>query len=105
MMLSLFSLLGALGATAAAQISYKKYSMEHGRRTLCLTIVLFGIAPPLTYLAVKGFGVGTVYMSTAITYVLVALAGWRMFGEKPTHRRIVGMGFVLVGILVYGIGL
>src|SRR5690606_10221670 len=104
-MLPLIALLGALGTTAAAQVSYKKYSLGHGRRNLYLTVLLFGAAPPLTYLAVKGFGVGTVYISTSITYVLVALAGWRVFGERPTRRRVVAMIFIALGILVYGIGL
>lgn len=104
-MLPLIALLGALGTTAAAQVSYKKYSLGHGRHNLYWTVLLFGAVPPLTYLAVKGFGVGTVYISTSITYVLVALAGWRMFGEKPTRRRVVAMMFIALGILVYGSGL
>jgi multidrug transporter EmrE-like cation transporter len=105
MMVPLLSLLGAIGATAAAQVAYKKYSVEHGRCSLYATVLLFAAAPPLTYLAVKGFGVGTVYISTGVTYILVAAAGWRLFGETPSRRRLVAMAFVLTGIVVYGIGL
>lgn len=105
MMVPLVALVGAIGVTAAAQVAYKQYSIERGRNSLYATVVLFAAAPPLTYLAVKGFGVGTVYISTGVTYILVAAAGWRLFGEKPTRRRIVAMAFVLSGIVVYGIGL
>jgi EamA-like transporter family. len=105
MMLSIVSLLGALGATAVAQVYYKKYSLKNDRGNLYITILLFGVVPPLTYLAIKGLGLGVVYISTSITYVLVALAGWRMFGEVPTPRRIAAMAFILTGILVYGLDL
>lgn len=105
MILPAISLLAALGATAAAQIYYKKYSIEHGRDNLYVAVLLFCVTPPLTYLAVKGFGVGVVYISTSITYVFVAIAGWRIFGENPTRRRVVAMALILLGILVYGLGL
>lgn len=99
------ALLAALAATAAAQVTYKAYSVGRGRAYLHATVLLFALTPVLTYAAVKAFGIGLVYIATSLTYVLVAAAGWFMFGERPGARRLVAMGFIFVGILVYGLGL
>ncbi|WP_111265585.1 DMT family transporter [Marilutibacter maris] len=102
---ALSALMAALFVTASAQVAFKQYSNGAGRGYLVLTVMLFASAPPLTYLAVKAYGVGTVYVSTAITYILVALAGWRLFGESPTPRRVLAMGLILLGVLIYAVGL
>lgn len=103
--MALLALVGTLLATAAAQVSYKKYSLSRRREQLLITVALFGATPLLTYIAVKAYGIGLVYISTGVTYVLVSAAAWRIFGERPTSRQVVAMLFILVGIATYGIGL
>ena len=105
MNMALLSLAGALIVTAFAQVAFKKYSRDSRRGYLLLAMALFVAAPPLTYLAVKAYGLGPVYVSTGITYILVALAGWRFFGEVPTRRRGLAMGLVLSGVILFAIGL
>ena len=104
MNLPILALAGALATTAAAQVAYKAYSLGRGRGLLVLTIVLFAMAPVLTYVAVKAYGVGLVYIATALTYILVALAGWRLFGERLGARRVAAMALIFCGILIYGLG-
>jgi multidrug transporter EmrE-like cation transporter len=99
------SLFGALAATAAAQVTYKAYSLGGRRIQLVATILLFGVTPVLTYVAVKAFGIGLVYIATSLTYILVSAAGWLLFAERPSVRRIAAMAFIFSGILVYGLGL
>jgi drug/metabolite transporter (DMT)-like permease len=99
------SLIGALAATAAAQVTYKAYSLGGRRLQLYATVFLFGLTPVLTYVAVKAFGIGLVYIATSVTYILVAAAGWFFFAERPSVRRVAAMGFIFSGILIYGLGL
>jgi drug/metabolite transporter (DMT)-like permease len=102
--LPLLALIGALSATSAAQVTYKKFSLGHGRGNLYAAIALFGMAPFLTYYAVKSFGIGLVFLSTSTTYVAVALMGRLLFAERITPRQVVAMVLILSGSLIYGLG-
>lgn len=103
-MLSLMALIGALSATSVAQIEYKRFSLGFGRINLYAALGLFGIAPFLTYFAVKAFGIGLVFLSTSTTYVAVALMGKYLFNEKISIRKAIAMGLILFGSLIYGSG-
>ena len=103
-MLPLLALIGALSATTFAQVAYKKFSLGHDRRNLYAAICLFGLAPFLTYYAVKAFGIGLVFLSASTTYVAVALMGRLLFAERITSRQIVAMALILSGTLIYALG-
>lgn len=103
-MLPLLALIGALSATAAAHVEYKKFSLGHGRVNLYVAVGLFGLAPFLTYFAVKSYGIGLVFISTSTTYVAVALMGRLLFAERITARQVVAMALILSGSLIYGLG-
>ncbi len=68
-------LLGALLTTALGQVSFKHYHLTHNLPSFVLAVGLFLVTPPMTLLAVRQLGVGTVYVSTGLTYSLVALLG------------------------------
>lgn len=104
-MYPVLALAGALGATAAAQIAYKKYSQRRRPLYLLVAVALFGITPVLTYVAVKAFGIGLVYISTSITYIVVTISGYVVFAEQLTRRSILAMLLISLGILIYGLGL
>ena len=104
-MIALLSLVGALAATTFAQVAYKKYSLGHGRNNLYATLLLFGVTPLLTYVAVKAYGIGLVYISTSVTYVLVALMGKVLFAERISRRHAGAMVLILTGSLIYGLGM
>lgn len=101
----LLALVAALTTTALAHVAYKQYSLDRNRLYLLVTVGLFGVTPALTYLAVKAFGIGLVYIATSMTYVIVAIAGRVVFGERLTRRTIVAMLLIVSGVLLYGSGL
>lgn len=105
MTVAIFALVGALVTTAMAHISYKQYSIDRRRRDLVATIVLFGITPPLTYVAVKSLGVGLVYVCTSVNYVAAAIAGRFLFSERLTRRSLLAMLLICCGTLLYALGL
>ena len=84
MMVSWLALLGALCATALAQLFYKLYFSAHKRAYLVLSIGCFVAASLCAYLALKQLGIGMVYMSTALTQLMVAVLAWRVLGEPIT---------------------
>lgn len=105
MTVPILALLSALVTTAMAHISYKHYSIYRRRRDLLVTIVLFGITPPLTYVAIKSLGVGLVYVCTSVNYVAAAIAGRFLFSERLTRRSVLAMLLICSGTLLYALGL
>lgn len=98
-------LLAALATTALAQVYYKSYSLTGRRNQLLQALALFVVTLPLTYLAVKWWGIGLVYMCTSLNYVSVALAGRLLFNERLSRRRIVAIVLIVCGASLYAFGL
>ncbi|MGQ4660281.1 hypothetical protein [Lysobacter sp. F6437] len=104
MTIAILALLAALVTTTTAHISYKRYAIDRRRMDLYLTIVLFVSTTPLTYLAIKSFGIGLVYVCTSINYIAAAVAGRYLFGERLTRRSIAAMLLIAGGTSVYALG-
>lgn len=102
---AIFALVGALATTAAGQIQYKKFSRGHKHRDLVAAMGFFVITLPLTYIAVKAFGIGLVYMCTSFNYVAVAIAGQLLFGERLSRRRLLAIFLIVSGTSIYALGL
>lgn len=103
---SVAALAGALLSTALAQVSYKAYFGRGGDATrrpllLALAVGLFVSAALCSYLALRGLTLGVVYMSTALTHVMVAGLSWKLLGEKLTRDHGVGLALIAAGIVVY----
>ncbi|MFC7301542.1 EamA family transporter [Cognatiluteimonas weifangensis] len=103
-MLGDLALIGAIVATTVAQISYKKRSIGGSREYLIAAIAFFAVTPALTYIAVKILGVGITYMSTSVTYILVSIAGWVIFGETIKRRKVLALSLIATGIATYSLG-
>ncbi|KAF1713954.1 hypothetical protein CSC71_06160 [Pseudoxanthomonas sangjuensis] len=91
----------ALLATASAQVAFKHYHLSARRRSLVAAILLFACIPPVTFLAIRGLGVGKVYVFTSLSYALVAFLGWKMFRERITARQVQGLVVITLGCIVY----
>lgn len=104
-LLPLLTLIAVLVTTALGQIQYKLYSQTRGRGSLYLTLALFVIALPLTYLAVKWWGIGLVYICTSLNYAVVAVAGRLLFNERLSRRRILAIVLIVCGTSIYALGL
>ena len=103
MIVSWLALLGALCATALAQLFYKLYFSAHKRAYLVLSIGCFVAASLCAYLALKQLGIGMVYMSTALTQLMVAVLAWRVLGEPITRDHGIGLALIVSGIVLYAV--
>lgn len=92
----------AILTTAAGQLSFKYYAMKRTRTWLFVALALFCSIPLFTFVAVRGLGLGTVYVSTGLTYVLVALCGRFFFAERIGITHALALGLILCGCLLYG---
>lgn len=97
------ALVVCLACTAGAQLSFKAYHLRRRPMLLLLTLALFVLAVPCTMLAVRGLGVGRVYVTAAITYVATPLLAVRMFGERFGRLQALGLAFIVAGVLLYNV--
>lgn len=71
-------------------------------------VLIVGILSPLAYAAVlvvyRLAPVAVVAPAREASVVLIALAGWLIFGEPHPVRRLVGSGVVLAGIALLALG-
>lgn len=105
MSLETLALLAALATTAAGQVEYKRFSLGRERRDLVLALALFVVTLPLTYIAVKAFGIGLVYICTSFNYVAVAITGKLLFGERLSARRWLAVALIISGTSIYAAGM
>lgn len=94
-------LAGSLLCTAAAQLAFKAHARAPDRRLLVATIGLFLLVPYTTYNALRGLPLGTVYVATAVSQLLVVLLSLALMGERYTLRQYAGFAMVLLGVVVY----
>lgn len=94
----------ALAATATGQLAFKSASTRGSRWLLLLAIATFGIAPPASYMALRGLSLATVYVSTAISQLVVVLVSIALFGERYVLRQWLALALILVGIAVFNLG-
>ncbi len=95
------ALAGALVVTALAQLFYKLYFRTHRKMILLLSIGCFVCASLFAYVALKGLTIGMVYMSTALTQVLVIGLAHFVLGERLSRDHGVAMLLIVSGIVIY----
>lgn len=91
----------AVLATAFAQVAFKHYHLSARRSSLVAALLLFASIPPVTFLAIRGLGVGKVYVFTSLSYGLVAFLGWQIFRERINVRQAQGLAVIMLGCIVY----
>jgi drug/metabolite transporter (DMT)-like permease len=87
--------------TAAGQVAFKFRHVSGRWSFLVLAIALFVAIVPLTYLAVRQLGLATVYVFMSLSYGLVALLGWRIFGETIHRKQLYGILVIILGCVIY----
>ena len=97
------ALTASLLCTVGAQLAYKAYHLQRRRALLALTLALFVLAVPATILAIRGLGVGRVYVAAALTYVAAPLLAVRMFGERMHRLLLAGLALIVAGVVVYNL--
>jgi len=53
-------------------------------------------------LALSRVQVSIAYPMLSIGYIVNALAAWALFGESLTAQKLVGIGFIVVGVVLVG---
>ena len=53
-------------------------------------------------LALSRVQVSIAYPMLSIGYIVTALAAWALFGESLTAQKLVGIGFIVVGVVLVG---
>lgn len=89
--------------TVGAQLYFKSYHLGQRRIHLLLALMLFAAAVPSTMLAVRGLGIGRVYVAAALTYVVTPLLAIRLFGERFGRLQAAGLAFIVAGVVVYNL--
>ena len=95
------ALAGALCATALAQLFYKLYFRSHRKVHLVLSVGCFLSASLCAYGALKGLTIGMVYMSTALTQLLVIGLAHFVLGERLSRDHGIAMALIVSGIVIY----
>lgn len=98
----------ALVSTALAQVAYRWHCRPRPGAPrgpwgpgVAAAVALFLAATAFAYLALRALPLGTVYMSTALTQVLVAGLSWWVLGERLTRDHGVAMACIVLGIVAY----
>ncbi len=63
-------------------------------------LVAYGLGTALWVLALSRLPLTAVYPFTALTFVLVYLAGLFLLGEQTTPRALLGVALILVGLFL-----
>src|SRR5215469_9060568 len=87
-------LLAGLLFTAAGQVFFKHYYTSRRRLDLLAAVALFGLVPVMNFLALRGIAFGLVYMSTAVTQVLVLVMCRVFLGEKLQRSTLPGVALI-----------
>lgn len=94
-------LIFALSMTAVGQLVFKRASMNKSWRMTILAIACFCVVPPASYLALHTLTLATVYVSTALSQVVVVLASLFAFGERYSSRQWFALVLILAGVVVF----
>ena len=96
-------LLGTIVSTALGQFFYKIFILDKKKFFFYLTVFTFIMAPIFSMLSLKYYSIDIVYMFTALTILLVVLLSRFFLKEKITKKQVLGIGFIILGVVLYGI--
>lgn len=90
-----------LACTAFGQVAFKLWAQRRGAVRLAVALGLFVVAQLSFFAALTGLELGLVYMSTALSQVLVLALSHRVVGERLTRDHAIGVGLIVAGVLLY----
>ncbi|HEU4429460.1 MAG TPA: EamA family transporter [Myxococcota bacterium] len=100
---SLLALGVGLLAAAAGQVVFKQWSQRHSHALLAGAIGLFALGQGGFFVALMGLDVGLVYMSTALSQLLVMGLSRAVFSERLDRDHAIGIGLIVAGIVLYAV--
>ena len=63
-------------------------------------LVLYGFFTFLWIFLLKGGDLNKTYPMMSLSFVLVPLAGWLVFGETLTKVNVIGLALIIVGVIL-----
>jgi drug/metabolite transporter (DMT)-like permease len=87
--------------TASGQLAFKQFHRVGQRAWLAAAVIQFVLVVPLSLLAVQRFGIALVYILMSLSYALVALGGWHLFGEPVGRRQAAGIAVIVAGCIIF----
>lgn len=100
---SIFSLSVALLSTALGQLFFKMHFAKRQKRYFIGAMLSFVCIPVFSYLALINLTVSAVYMSTALTHIMVLLASYLFLKEKLSTKQGVSIMLIISGITVFNL--
>lgn len=100
---SLTSLLFALLFTTAGQLLFRMYYVYNRKAYLTTALCTLLAVPLFSYLALLNLTLAFVYMSTALTHVLVLAMSHVFLKERLTRKQYISMSLIIIGIIVFNI--
>jgi multidrug transporter EmrE-like cation transporter len=90
-------------STAAGQLLFKQASERRSRGMTVGAVALFCLTPPASYFALHTLSLATVYVSTAITQILVVVVAMLLFGERYSTMQWAGFVLILAGVATFNL--
>ena len=63
-------------------------------------LACYGISVVVWILALSRVPVSVAYPLLSIGYIVNAIAAWMLFGESLTAQKLIGIGFIMVGVIL-----
>ena len=101
-MIGFFYLMMAILCTAFGQFYYKLFTSNKKKRFYYLTILMFICTPLFSMLALKYISIDIVYIFTSLTILLVVILSNVYLKEKVYKKEVIGIGFIILGVVIYG---
>ena len=102
-MIGWMALVASVLVTIGAQLCFKAYHLNGRRRQLLLAIAMFVSVVPCTMLAVRYFGIGRVYIASALSYVAAPAAAVYLFHERINRMQAGALALIVAGVVVYNL--
>lgn len=103
MILHWFALGTTLIMVAVGQTFFKLFAMRTNWLLLGLAGISLITATLTNYIALQGLALGLVYMSTALTHLLVLLLSRVVLKETLTRDHAIAMSLIISGLIVYAV--
>tara|TARA_R110001592_G_scaffold352942_1_gene651413 strand:+ start:2883 stop:3203 length:321 start_codon:yes stop_codon:yes gene_type:complete len=99
--ISILSLCIAVLSTALGQLFFRMYFLKTQKRYIYSAFASFVIVPLLNFLALKNLTITVVYMSTAVTHILVLLFSFVSLKEKLSMNQGISVTLIISGIIIF----
>ncbi len=100
-MIAYLALAAALTLVAFGQLNFKLYALRSSRLRLAIAMSCFAIAQICFFVALFDLHIGVVYLSTALTQVLVLFLSHYVLRETLTRHHAVAMTMIVAGLVLY----